>query len=92
MLRIDSLAADRQPDKTVVSMEGLKALFIVPGAPFSCAKSFDIKVKISFGLYNKNSFKKKNYFIFLNILNIEGKFGNHAAPNGEIDHKLLFAF
>jgi len=57
MLRIDSLAADRQPDKTVVSMEGLKALFIVPGAPFSCAKSFDIKVKISFLIYNNNSLK-----------------------------------
>ena len=45
MLRIDSLAADQQPDKTVFSTEGLKALFIIPGAPFSCAKSFEIKVK-----------------------------------------------
>jgi hypothetical protein len=44
MLRVDSLAADHQPDKTVVSIEGLKGLFIVPGAPFSCAKSFEIKV------------------------------------------------
>ena len=44
MLRVDSLAADQQPDKTVVSIEGLKGLFIVPGAPFSCAKSFEIKV------------------------------------------------
>lgn len=44
MLRIDSLAADQQPDKTVASIEGLKGLFIVPGAPFSCVKAFDIKV------------------------------------------------
>lgn len=44
MLRVDSLAADHQPDKTVVSIEGLKGLFIVQGAPFSCAKSFEIKV------------------------------------------------
>ncbi|KAK4026287.1 hypothetical protein OUZ56_015296 [Daphnia magna] len=43
MLRVDSLAADQQPDKTVASIEGLKGLFIVPGAPFSCAKSFEIK-------------------------------------------------
>ena len=45
LLWIDSLAADQQPDKTVFSTEGLKALFIIPGAPFSCAKSFEIKVK-----------------------------------------------
>ena len=44
MLRVDSLAADVQPDKTVFSTEGLKGLFIIPGAPFSCAKSFEIKV------------------------------------------------
>ncbi len=73
MLRIDSLAANRQPDKTVVSMEGIKALFIVPGAPFSCAKSFDIKVKFSF--------KRYMYLSYLNILLVERKFGNHAAPN-----------
>lgn len=44
VFRIDSLAADHQPDKAVFSMEGLKGLFIVPGAPFGCAKSFEIKV------------------------------------------------
>lgn len=48
MLRVDSLAADQQPDKTVASIEGLKGLFIVPGAPFSCAKSFEIKVALIF--------------------------------------------
>ena len=46
MLRIDSLAANQQPEKAVVSAEGIKALFIVPGAPFGCGKSFDIKVPI----------------------------------------------
>ena len=51
MLRVDSLVADKQPDKTVLSMEGIKGLFIVPGAPFSCTKSLDIQVLITITLF-----------------------------------------
>lgn len=61
MFRVDSLAADQQPDKTVVSIEGLKGLFIVPGAPFSCAKSFEIKVLsffLTFSLLNGKIFNR----------------------------------
>jgi len=47
MVRVDSLAADVQPDRAAGSAEGLKGLFLAPGAPFSCAKSADIKVSPS---------------------------------------------
>ena len=43
-LRIDSLVMERQPEKMLLTSEGIKGLFIVPGAPFSCAKSQEIKV------------------------------------------------
>ena len=44
MLRVDSFATIQQPEKTVVSMEGVKGLFAVPSGPFTCAASGDIQV------------------------------------------------
>ena len=41
-LRIDSLVMERQPEKMLLTSEGIKRLFIVPGAPYSCTKSQDI--------------------------------------------------
>lgn len=47
MLRIDSLATESLPEKTLVSFEGLKGLFIVPSAPYNCVKSSDLAVSRS---------------------------------------------
>lgn len=46
MLRVDSFATIQQPEKMVVSMEGVKGLFTLPNAPFSCTISSDIQVDI----------------------------------------------
>ena len=44
MLRVDSFATIQQPEKVVMSMEGVKGLFTVPSGPFACAASGDIQV------------------------------------------------
>jgi len=39
VMRVDSLVRKRQPEKMLLASEGIKGLFIVPGAPFSCRLS-----------------------------------------------------
>ena len=47
MLRVDSFATNKQPEKVVVSVEGVRGLLTVPNAPFACVKSIEIQVSNS---------------------------------------------